>query len=335
VDLKRALWELAFAAHQDGGTSDTETVADIGELQLYKTLMELHPAKSRDWAGQVIEVIKLRAGLLLERESEVYTFPHRTFQEYLAGAYLSSEPDFAGQATQLAAEGALWREVILLAVGRLVYLSGDTAKPLTLVAELCPAEAVNTDTAWRQAWLAGDVLLEMGRNRVADSSLGRELVGRVNQRLVALLHQECLSPVERAAAGDTLGRLGDPRFRADAWCLPDDKMLGFVEMPAGTFLMGSGTSDEYAEDDEKPQHTLDLPTYYIGRYPVTVAQFAAFVEASGHTPQDADSLRGQANHPVVWVTWHEALAYCRWLTEVLREWEGTPEPLATLLRDKA
>jgi hypothetical protein len=71
--------------------------------------------------------MKLRAGLLLERSPEVYTFPHRTFQEYLAGAHLASQPDFARQAATLATEGALWREVILLAVGRLVYRDGDTA----------------------------------------------------------------------------------------------------------------------------------------------------------------------------------------------------------------
>lgn len=39
------------------------------------------------------------------------------------------------------------------------------------------------------------------------------------------------------------------------------------------------------------------------------------------------------NHPVVDVTWYEMLAYCRWLTEQLRDWADTPEPLATLLRE--
>ncbi|MDQ3829165.1 MAG: hypothetical protein M3361_07610, partial [Candidatus Tectomicrobia bacterium] len=50
VDLKRALWRLAFETHRDGGTIDAEAVADIGELRLYKTLGELNPDKSRDWA---------------------------------------------------------------------------------------------------------------------------------------------------------------------------------------------------------------------------------------------------------------------------------------------
>jgi formylglycine-generating enzyme required for sulfatase activity len=38
---------------------------------------------------------------------------------------------------------------------------------------------------------------------------------------------------------------------------------------------------------------------------------------------------------VVKVTWHDALAYCKWLTETLEAWEETPEPLATLLREKS
>src|SRR5712692_8544548 len=279
VDLKRALWQLAFEAHRKGGTTDVEAVAGIGESQLEKTLRALHPNESRDWAHQVVEVMRLRAGLLLEQAPEVYTFPHRTFQEYLAGAYLSAQPDFAQHAAQLVAEGAFWREVILLAVGRLVYLNGDTAKPLALVAELCPAQPVDTDVAWRQAWMAGDVLLEMGRNRVHDSALGRELAERVPKRLADLLRSGHLSPVERTAAGDTLGRLGDPRFRADAWYLPDEPLLGFVEIPAGSFLMGSNPEkDTNAYGDEQPQHEVSLLRYYIARYPVTVVQFHAFVE---------------------------------------------------------
>lgn len=335
VDLKRVLWHLAFVAHQNGGTEDTEAVADIGELQLSKALSALHPKNSRDWAQQVIEVVKLRAGLLLERAPAVYSFPHRTFQEYLAGADLANQPDFARQATQLVAHSALWREVILLAVGRLVYLSGDTAKPLALVAELCPATVSETDMAWRQVWLAGDVLLEIGRNRVQDSKQGRDLSDRVSQRIVQLLRGARLSPVERAAAGDTLARLGDPRFRAEAWCLPDEPLLGFIEIPAGPFLMGSEEKlDPQAFDNESPQHQVNLSLHYIARYAVTVAQFRAFVEQSGYTPQDEDSVRGPTNHPVAFITWHEALKYCEWLTARLRQWDGTPEPLAGLLKEQ-
>ncbi len=62
-----------------------------------------------------------------------------------------------------------------------------------------------------------------------------------------------------------------------------------------------------------PQHEVELPRYWLARYPVTVGQWRAYVEASGHEPTDRDSLQGAANQPVSWVTWHEALAYSEWL----------------------
>ncbi len=334
TDLKQVLWELAFEAHGQSKASNGEALADIGELRLQKALVRLHPAQSSDWACAVIEAMKLRAGLLLERAPEVYTFPHRTFQEYLAGAHLTGQLDFPSRAAGLVVEGAFWREVILLAVGRLVHLVGDKARPLALAAELCPRMAESGELAWRKAWLAGDVLLEMGLNRVQDSDLGRELLERVQGRLASLLRAGALAPVERAAAGASLARLGDPRFRADAWHLPDEPLLGFVHVPEGAFLMGSDArKDRWARKEwETPQHELFLPAFYMARYPVTVAQFRAFVESSGRRPRDPNSLRGLPNHPVVWVTWHEALAYCDWLTERLRAWQATPEPLAGLLR---
>ena len=100
------LWRLAFEVHSQSGTNGD--VADIGEWQLRKTLATLKEG-NLDWAGQIIEVMKMRAGLLLERAPELFTFPHRTFQEYLAGAHLTVMQDFASKAATLAGEGALWR----------------------------------------------------------------------------------------------------------------------------------------------------------------------------------------------------------------------------------
>ena len=85
-------------------------------------------------------------------------------------------------------------------------------------------------------------------------------------------------------------------------------------------------------DNELPQHEVTLPRYFIGRYPVTVAQFRACVEGGGARPENRESLQGFTNHPVVSVSWYDAQHYCDWLTERLRAWPGTPEPLASLIR---
>lgn len=126
-------------------------------------------------------------------------------------------------------------------------------------------------------------------------------------------------------------------FRTDAWFLADEPLLGFVEVPAGPFLMGSDRAvDPLAFDIERwspdlAQGTVDEPTFYIARYEVTGAQYASFVVGSGHRVADAGALAGRPNSPVVSIAWTDALAYARWLEERLRAWDGTPEPLAGLL----
>jgi formylglycine-generating enzyme required for sulfatase activity len=95
-----------------------------------------------------------------------------------------------------------------------------------------------------------------------------------------------------------------------------EKTLGFpvVWIPPGPFLMGSDKErDPQAYDDELPQHEVNLPGYWIGRTPVTVAQFRLFVEESGHEV-DKRSLSVPEDHPVRYISWHDALAYCRWLS---------------------
>ena len=332
LDLKKVLWKLAFWAHEKGGGDKNNALSDIGELELQNALTKLHKDNSRDWAFSIIHKIKMRAGLLIEREQAVYTFPHRTFQEYLAGSYLSTLNDFACECTRLAEAGSLWREVILLAVGRLIYYSGDYEKPLALVGELCPESFKDTKLSWQKAWLAGDVIREIGMNRIEDSNLGKDMKRRVQKRLVQLLEYSALTPVERNKAGNVLAKIGDPRFLKDLWYLPDEPLLGFVEIPEGNFLMGSDPQkDSHADKIETPQHKLFLKQYYIARYPVTVAQFKAFVEDSGYKPGDLDCLEGIDNHPVVYVFWKDAVSYCKWLTEKLRTGSNIPKKLVSLI----
>jgi formylglycine-generating enzyme required for sulfatase activity len=95
--------------------------------------------------------------------------------------------------------------------------------------------------------------------------------------------------------------------------------MEFCLVPEGPFWMGSGPDDRDADDRERPLHEVRLPAYWIARYPVTVAQFAEYVAHSGHKPGDRDSLQGMPNHPVVWVSWRETVAFCEWLT---KDWQA-------------
>jgi formylglycine-generating enzyme required for sulfatase activity len=91
--------------------------------------------------------------------------------------------------------------------------------------------------------------------------------------------------------------------------------------------MGSSEQDKSADSDEKPQHELDLPyDYWIAKYPVTVAQWRAFVEASGYQDFDHYALHDPDNRPVRYVTWHNALAYCNWLDGVLKAQASKIQP---------
>ena len=187
------------------------------------------------------------------------------------------------------------------------------------------------DAGYWAALLAAQVLIE-NKSLAQVAERNRPKVERIRTWLVRTLQHNALPAVDRAQAGDVLADVGDTRFRADAWYLPDEPLLGFVEIPAGAFLMGSDDRRDSSFRKASPQHKVTLPAYYIARYPVTVVQFRTFVEASGYAWKNRNRPQGAAHHPVVYVSWHDALAYCNWLTARLREWSGAPEPLATLLR---
>ncbi len=109
--------------------------------------------------------------------------------------------------------------------------------------------------------------------------------------------------------------------------LPLEPEMIFI--PAGEFLMGSDPAkDKQAFKNEQPQHTLSLPDYYLAKTPVTNVQYAAFLQATDHElPEhwtDGNPPQGKEGHPVIEVTWHDAIAYCRWLSEATGKSYGLP-----------
>jgi formylglycine-generating enzyme required for sulfatase activity len=120
--------------------------------------------------------------------------------------------------------------------------------------------------------------------------------------------------------------------------MPDD----MVQVPAGEFFMGSPAGTD-GLPDEQPQRRVYLSGFLIDRHEVTNEAYLKFVTATGHripenaTPSstlwsDKTPMAGIERHPVVNVSWDDAVAYCRWVGKRLpteAEWEkaarGTDE----------
>jgi formylglycine-generating enzyme required for sulfatase activity len=335
--VRDLLNELAYEAH--AGQADLVGTADVPEKELVCELMTL--SRNPDVKPKrLIEYLSRRAGLLVPRGVGVYTFPHRTFQEYLAACHLTDD-EYPDRVAELARHDPnRWREVALLAGAKAAR--GTASAIWSLVDALCyrglsEDEPQSEPDAWG-ALLAGQALVESADlDKVSERN--RVRLEKVRAHLVRVMEAGELPAVERALAGRALAKLGDPRpgvgLRSDG--LPD---IVWCEVPAGPFLMG---------DDKEKDKSITEP-YRIGHYPVTNAQFEAFVRARGYqeerywreaiekgywsdgaikvgwgddkpytAPEDYGEPYNLPNHPVVGVTWYESVAFCRWLTEVLRE----------------
>jgi len=259
-ELNRALWEIAFKAH-DGREDDgkkTRGPALVTEELLTSILNAQFQSLPK--VQIFLDYCRSSNGLLMLQGSvlpadapagspprNVYAFPHLTFEEYLAARSLV-KPNFGKNTVELVQKSDRWREVVLLLGEYLCFFQGgDQERMEILLNAFIPKTAPSNkeSSAWRVVWYAGD-LLSLYRRAFPREKFSRE--NEIKDGLLRLINETALSPRERAAAADTLDELG---------YTPDD-LYEFVPISNSQSL---------------------LPDFYFAKHPVTNLQYKRFLDA--------------------------------------------------------
>ncbi|GAA3768381.1 SUMF1/EgtB/PvdO family nonheme iron enzyme [Streptomyces phyllanthi] len=274
--------------------------ADLARLHVRSSTPDPHELTSR----------LLRShGLLVEIGPGRYRFAHRYFQEFLAGQHYAQG---ARTADVLAKARMLhWREPLRLMASFAGYEGENIFYILTLVSELLGREEPAHDGASPNAssaassvttsQLAAEMLVEIGQSRLAAFGFDRVLSPdtdshgidglwqRAKDAITEQVEDARLPLAERFRAASVVGHLGDRRVATESG-RPRGPWENLVPIPAGPALMGSGRLDD-DRTISAGTRLVDFPAFGIGRYLVTNAQYAAFVEADGYA--DRDYWRGR------------------------------------------
>jgi formylglycine-generating enzyme required for sulfatase activity len=312
-DLKTALSRLAFE-NQRNQPSESES-RDLEESTLVETLTAPAPQVSSE---RITSYLRQDCRLVARRGSDRYQFRHPALQRCLAARYLIAERTPKEIVDLLVAEPHRWWDVILFAKDIVQKQQGYPAWDLVRV--ICPVapppvDGIQNEDCWR-ALMTSTIFVQLQKQkpqaiptRIRESILPLSL-----DWLLTIVTRGLLAPADRDRAGRLLAYLGDTRDLEE-----------LVEIPSGTFVMGDDEGDYAA-----PRHSVYLPSFRIGKYPVTNEQYLKFVQATGREWASEDADRPErANAPAGMVTWHEACAYCQWLTQRWRA-DGTITPQETV-----
>jgi len=133
--------------------------------------------------------------------------------------------------------------------------------------------------------------------------LGQEL--RLVKNKIIVTYREEFETVTVNARGEIIKRELRQAYYFDE-NLEDGVKLQMVSIRGGSFLMGSLTGQGYNE--ERPQHRVNIGSFFLGKYPVTQQQYEAVME------NNPSYFKG-ANRPVEEVTWNDATEFCRRLSQ--------------------
>ncbi len=347
LKLRDVLARLAYEGHRDQRQTGSEAAADGPAVEItYQQLKDalLPQFDSLKRVEEIITYIQHRTGLLVDKGEGVFTFPHRTYQEYLAGQHLQNIAGWQPKLIKHVRDAPdWWREVFLLSAASMPV--ADSIQ--FLVQALLPSE--ETITRRNAPWLmiAAQALVEtnfhyyvelekqqaeQSGNGPLDSDSFAAFYRRVQTRLkIALVAEDVLPPKLRGEAGQWLAQLGDDRpgvgiIEQNGIKLPD--IIWSAEIPAGTYTIGD---DKSRHSSEKSRQVPIQRTYRLARYPVTNAQFQCFVDAvdrdnpkwwagiPGDERKFSEPQFPYASHPRERASWYQAVAFCRWLTQKLHD----------------
>ncbi|PDW01749.1 hypothetical protein CJ255_17485 [Candidatus Viridilinea mediisalina] len=286
--LRNRLELLAYHAHQQSPASDGRGLLDRHRVRgtfddLFREF-ELGPGRAAEKAEEVLKHLEEESGLLLHEGGDRYGLPHLSYEEYLAGCHLSRQADmYMRTYGHWQADAGRWREVIFLALGRMVREAGCETAAGWVQFLLAPAHGERVrDHAEREraAFFAAECLQQMGGKAAligARTIALPELWASLAQSLSHVVVGRNLPAAQRVEAGGYLGELGDPR--PGVCTLPPP----MVEFAGGSFVLGEPKGKSRFDDEVNDQPLLLRP-FALARYPVTNAQYQLFIEAGGYDP---------------------------------------------------
>ncbi|MGH8627275.1 MAG: SUMF1/EgtB/PvdO family nonheme iron enzyme, partial [Gammaproteobacteria bacterium] len=312
-DRRLVLQHLALTMHEQAIKEiDVDPLRAVLARQLGDAVKD--PRELEAAVARFLSVIQERTGLLIARAEGTYAFSHLTFQEYLAALCIAGRDDYVDYTLRRTAD-EWWREVILLEAG---YLSTQSKEKTTRLIRAL-ADNKTQPAPYHNLVLSAACLSDAGANRIV-GDLETELRARLQRELETPIAKGLFGKVHtlftrgmsaegaterRIAAAEALGKIGGSQF----WTLPHGEPE-WVRIPQGEFTMG----------EPHEAHRVLLPDYAISRVPITNAQYQIFVQATEQEPPGGwngkRAPRGKEIHPVVNVSWYDALVYCRWLSQV-------------------
>ncbi|MCX7098307.1 MAG: SUMF1/EgtB/PvdO family nonheme iron enzyme [Methylococcales bacterium] len=307
-ELLTGLQTLAYNAHKaQQQQADAAHTADISQAAIQAVFEPVLAKLGRD---DLLAFLQQHTGILIARERNRFAFPHRSFQEYLAMGWLTSQTEDK-LSPEVCTDPLWWREVFLLAV---IQQQNNPRFALSYIRDVLDSGRHQPESIrQRLSILGGLALMELHQQGSSD------LIDKVRLGLIQLLEDStALNVSERAEAGRVLGYIGDhrPGVGLTDQGLPD---IAWVKIPPGEVNLRHDMGSLF-----------QVESFYLARYPVTNAQFQAFIDdpAGYANPRWWAELAAkpetpklpcwtEANHPRETVSWFEAMAFCAWLSERL------------------